>query len=294
MSSTPKSSLSNLGTAPKASQADGGPQRPVTIADLQDMEARLRSRLSADVEAKIKLAKLDAYQSSQPASDEEQEADDPSEESKSSKLPRSKTSKTKKKPPKGGKVSSALKDALGDGVDDGGDDDDQDVDSSSSSPSHSSDEEQETKTKARSKPKHQKRMARKIVKSVKGDHGSFKKWVQGCTWRTDRNRREAMSLARAMDAFIKEGIPTHSEGVEIIVRRLVGVQLADEKNNWTFCTSMEWGTIGHSLIDMGDLSDLIKTANRLEKLDSVPQPAFKDKRTGKPKKKSDGAGARAE
>ena len=65
------------------------------------------------------------------------------------------------------------------------------------------------------------------------------------SWKSARNRRECQALSEAIDALIEEGLDEASTGLEILCRRLVGVQLADKTGDWNICEAVQ----GPSTVD---------------------------------------------
>jgi hypothetical protein len=61
--------------------------------------------------------------------------------------------------------------------------------------------------------------------------------VRDFEWASDRNEREAMTLALAADALAKNKA---KEAFEIIMRRGVGVMMADRTGNWNNSSAIEW------------------------------------------------------
>lgn len=57
-----------------------------------------------------------------------------------------------------------------------------------------------------------------------------------------------------------EGVDISTDGIEILVRRLSGVQLADKYENWDLCQAVEWPYASQSLLDQHLLARAIKDA----------------------------------
>ena len=109
--------------------------------------------------------------------------------------------------------------------------------------------------------------------------GSVSNWVKAQTFKKTRNQFEAIALAAAIDALLNEdGVSASAQGVEILCRRLTGVHLADENNNWDLCKAVEWPYDSESLLDQRLLSRAIKDAAALGRLrDRLVKPSGKGK-----------------
>jgi hypothetical protein len=111
----------------------------------------------------------------------------------------------------------------------------------------------------------QKRLATEILERVE-PYGSVKSWVKMYEWKNARNRRECEAIAQAVDAFRAEGATTSSLGIEILLRRLSGVQLADLTGKWEACESVAWSSFGNSLLPRSELRRVLKDADQMSRL----------------------------
>lgn len=109
------------------------------------------------------------------------------------------------------------------------------------------------------------RMAPTVFRNAQSA-GSVLNWVNSQEWKTARNRRECLALAAALDTLVAEGVDTNSDGIEILVRRLSGVQLADKYDNWDLCQAVEWPYASQSLLDQHLLARAIKDAGAIARL----------------------------
>jgi hypothetical protein len=109
------------------------------------------------------------------------------------------------------------------------------------------------------------RMAPTVFRNTQSA-GSVLNWVNSQEWNTARNRRECLALAAALDTLVAEGVDTNSDGIEILVRRLSGVQLADKYDNWDLCQAVEWPYASQSLLDQHLLARAIKDAGAIARL----------------------------
>jgi hypothetical protein len=111
----------------------------------------------------------------------------------------------------------------------------------------------------------QKRLAADILERVE-PYGSVKAWVKMYEWKNARNRRECEAIAQAVDALRAEGVTTSSLGIEILLRRLSGVQLADLTGKWEACESVAWSSFGSSLLPRAELRRVLKDADQMTRL----------------------------
>ena len=97
-------------------------------------------------------------------------------------------------------------------------------------------------------------------------YGSLVGYVKTVQWASDRNKHEAESLARAVDVALAEGYSEDSVALEMLLRRLAGVQLADQFGDWSACSATEWIPTGQSLIPRSELKQTLKDAAVMKKL----------------------------
>ena len=109
------------------------------------------------------------------------------------------------------------------------------------------------------------RIAPQIIEQI-APYGSFKNWVRTVDWKRMRNKNEAESLASAVDYFISENIDPNSLGLETLLRRLNGVQLADTTNNWSVCSALQWTGPNNSLLPRHTLTTAYRQAAQMERL----------------------------
>ena len=109
------------------------------------------------------------------------------------------------------------------------------------------------------------RIAPQIMEQI-APYGSFKNWVRTVDWKKMRNKNEAESLASAVDYFISENIDPNSLGLETLLRRLNGVQLADTTNNWSVCSALQWTGPNNSLLPRHTLTTAYRQAAQMERL----------------------------
>lgn len=99
-------------------------------------------------------------------------------------------------------------------------------------------------------------------------YGSVTSWVKQNDWKSGRNKHECEALARAVDALLAEGVPVKSTGVEILMRRLSGVHLADQHSEWQLADSVAWNPLGNSLLPRAEVTRALKEADQLKRLTS--------------------------
>lgn len=97
-------------------------------------------------------------------------------------------------------------------------------------------------------------------------YGSMLNWVRTVQWKHQRNRNECAAIAEAVDVLLSEGVAADSLGIEILLRRINGVHLADSFNNWGVCTALPWTGPNNSLLPRNTLTSALKQAAQMEKL----------------------------
>ena len=112
-------------------------------------------------------------------------------------------------------------------------------------------------------------------------YGSVTAWVKQTDWKSGRNKHECEALARAVDALLAEGTSAKSTGVEILMRRLSGVHLADQHSEWQLADSVAWNPLGNSLLPRDEVTRALKEADQLKRLTSnMSNGGFRYKRDG--------------
>ena len=86
------------------------------------------------------------------------------------------------------------------------------------------------------------RIAPSVLKQM-SIYGSASAWVRSIDWVHNRNKNECHNLATTLDLALSEGLTDTSLTVEVMVRRLTGVHMADSTGNWDVA-SVLLGTIG--------------------------------------------------
>lgn len=101
------------------------------------------------------------------------------------------------------------------------------------------------------------------------------------TFRSERNRRECLALAKILDALNSRDI---SLARELATRRYSGVQLADTSGDWNYCDVVEGVMDKQSYLPEDFLQRVVKSVMRVEALDKATpaskQPARDRKRQG--------------
>jgi hypothetical protein len=111
----------------------------------------------------------------------------------------------------------------------------------------------------------QERYAPTVIANAK-TMGSVVNWVNGVTFKRSRNHYECLAIASAIDAFLADGVPTSSDGMEILCRRLSGVHMADQSDNWDLCKAIEWPYASSTLLDQRLQARAIKDASAIGRL----------------------------
>jgi hypothetical protein len=99
-------------------------------------------------------------------------------------------------------------------------------------------------------------------------YGSLSNWVRSVDWNKTRNRNECASLAQAIDILLAEGVDSNSLGLEILLRRVSGVQLADHYGDWNVASALQWSGPNNSLLGRNVLTSTLKQAYQMTKLTS--------------------------
>lgn len=102
------------------------------------------------------------------------------------------------------------------------------------------------------------------LKHVQINHMSkYMIWYRSMTWKDGRNRREANTICRALDAFIEEKVdPNTSIGLEILSRRLAGIIVMNEgkvKNPSSVADQLEYRE-QDSMVPHSVLTAAVKTS----------------------------------
>ena len=112
-------------------------------------------------------------------------------------------------------------------------------------------------------------------------YGSLQAWVRVTQWTSARNRFECEPLAQGIDALLAEGVPRNSLGLEILLRRLTGVHLADSTGAWGVADAVAWMPHGGSLLPRNVMRAAYKDAEALKRATSSftsAKGAFADSR----------------
>lgn len=78
-----------------------------------------------------------------------------------------------------------------------------------------------------------------IVKEIKAHYHSLFAWANSLTWKSFRNKREGLTLAFALDLALREGVSPTMSFMEVLLRRMAALQLADQTNSWVTATELE-------------------------------------------------------
>lgn len=145
----------------------------------------------------------------------------------------------------------------------------------------SSSSEEPTERRRRSRGKYEEdRMAATYIKNMLREHRSVQDWLSNAgIERNTRKYYEASTLAQAIDAFRAEGIGAGYEGMEILTRRLAGLQLANDHKDDTFLEAMAWRPRA-SVVPSELVRTYIKDVERRNKL--RPKKWRRDGRPSKP------------
>ena len=114
-----------------------------------------------------------------------------------------------------------------------------------------------------------------LVLQLVQQYGSLSHWVHFVQWKKLRNKNECAALAETADVLLAEGVKTDSMGLELLLRRLNGVHLADTYGDWSVCSALQWSGPNGTLLDRSSLVGALKYANQLKKLQPVSADAPK-------------------
>lgn len=109
------------------------------------------------------------------------------------------------------------------------------------------------------------RSAPAIMARLKASYRSAPEYVRSIQFNNARAGHEARRTAQALDALIREGVPLHYEGMEILVRNLAGICEADRLGDPAILEGIEWAP-PQAIIPRQMLRTVIKDANRHSKL----------------------------
>ncbi|HEY9760087.1 MAG TPA: hypothetical protein V6C97_33330, partial [Oculatellaceae cyanobacterium] len=103
-------------------------------------------------------------------------------------------------------------------------------------PCGDSDDDDDSKNGVRYKPEV---LGPDIVKQIRASYPSMFAWANALMWKSFRNKREGLTLAFVGDLALKHGISPSTDFMEVLLRRLAALQLADQTNSWTTATELE-------------------------------------------------------
>ena len=146
---------------------------------------------------------------------------------------------------------------------DSGDDDDNDVDDADV---HGADDGHSGKVRSVAAVNISDRIAPVILSQIKV-YGSLVNWVRITDWKNTRNKNECNALAMAIDLLLEENeISEDSLALEMLIRRLNGVHMADTSGNWGVCNALQWTGPNNTLLPRSTLTQALKQAAQMEKL----------------------------
>jgi hypothetical protein len=122
----------------------------------------------------------------------------------------------------------------------------------------------------------------RIAKSVLAKcrvYGSVLSWVKMTEWKAARNKHECETLALVVDLLLAEGVKSSSTALEVLLRRLSGVHLADTTGEWKACEAVQWNATSNSLLPRDEVKRALKDAETMKRLcsggsGSTPKRAF--------------------
>ena len=109
------------------------------------------------------------------------------------------------------------------------------------------------------------RLAKIFLANMLRHHKSVLDWARNIHFRSSRNWHEARVLAQGIDRLLEEGISHSSAAMEIFIRRLVGLQKADQYDDVTLLEELEWAP-PEDVVPREVLRAALKGAERRKKL----------------------------
>ena len=98
-------------------------------------------------------------------------------------------------------------------------------------------------------------------------HGSFRAWCRNVEWKSARNKHEALSTSMALDSFLADGVSPQLDGMEMLMRRLAALQLADATKQYGVTETMSFVPFGGtSLLPADDMERELAKAIRMQKV----------------------------
>lgn len=124
------------------------------------------------------------------------------------------------------------------------------------------------------------RIAEEVVSRMRANHRSALDYVWSLNFSNQRAGHEARRTAQALDALMREGVPLHLEGMEILVRNLAGVCEADKRGDPTVLEGLEWA-LPQDIVPRSVLRTVLKDAKRRNELKPKNKPAPRPNDKGK-------------
>ena len=97
-------------------------------------------------------------------------------------------------------------------------------------------------------------------------YGGVSQWARMQQWRQQRNRNECLRIAEAVDALVLEN--DVALAVEILMRAIAGVHIADQTGKWGACSAIQWSPPIASLLPKDDFKRALKDNNVMASLTS--------------------------
>jgi hypothetical protein len=135
------------------------------------------------------------------------------------------------------------------------------------------------------------------VVTMRHEYDSYVKWVRSLNWRDSRNRREANTIAQAMDAMLQEDIdPSLSTAFEILARRYAGIVLMNEGKSAEIASQLEYRDHARGVVPKSMLFEAMRAAAIDKRVNTQAKPSTagrKVKPKSTPSKKASGTPVRA-
>ena len=123
------------------------------------------------------------------------------------------------------------------------------------------------------------RVAEELMANILNNYRSALDYVRSIDFKNQRSGHEARRTAQAIDAFVREGVSLHYEGMEILVRTLAGVVEADNYGEPAILTEMEWQP-PQEIVPRAMIRTVLKDVKRRREIKPKKQPASRDQKNG--------------
>ncbi len=107
-------------------------------------------------------------------------------------------------------------------------------------------------------------------------------WVTETEFNEPRNKRECQALAQLVDSYRREHPGFASRTLDLMLRRMVGVHLADVTGDWGMCAALQGDIVENTLLDNDQLRIIQKKAKMYASLGRHSKHRPAPSKNGKP------------